>query len=234
MAAQATVALEKAKKLEPDKASIREALGIAYFRIQRWKEAEAEFRAVLELSPTDDYAHYALGRALEKQGRDAEANGHYKLASSLSPIERALRRADHGARRARPRTRPASYIRRSPVTRWISSSEVTPASAEADPVLAQGDHPAARPRRRRSPRSSASIRLPDLAADRHHLVERDAAAVAGVRALGAAARRGRAWRRRRSSTPSSPSAIVSACVGHVRPRGSGRRAGARAAARRCS
>jgi Flp pilus assembly protein TadD len=89
MAAQATVALEKAKKLEPDKASIREALGIAYFRIQRWKEAEAEFRAVLELSPTDDYAHYALGRALEKQGRDAEANGHYKLAKSLRPSSEA-------------------------------------------------------------------------------------------------------------------------------------------------
>ena len=85
MAAQATVALEKAKKLEPDKASIREALGIAYFRIQRWQEAEAEFRAVLDLSPADDYAHYALGRTLEKQGRHAEANGHYKLASSLSP-----------------------------------------------------------------------------------------------------------------------------------------------------
>jgi Flp pilus assembly protein TadD len=85
MSAQATVALEKAKRLEPDKASIREALGIAYFRIQRWQEAEAEFRAVLELSPTDDYAHYALGRSLEKQGRDAEANGHYKLASSMSP-----------------------------------------------------------------------------------------------------------------------------------------------------
>jgi Flp pilus assembly protein TadD len=84
-AAQATVPLEKAKRLEPDKASIREALGIAYFRIHRWKEAEAEFRAVLELSPTDDYAHYALGRSLEKQGRDAEANGHYKLASSLRP-----------------------------------------------------------------------------------------------------------------------------------------------------
>jgi Flp pilus assembly protein TadD len=85
MPAQATVALEKAKKLEPHKASIREALGIAYFRIQRWQEAEAEFRTVLEISPTDDYAHYALGRSLEKQGRDAEANGHYKLASSLSP-----------------------------------------------------------------------------------------------------------------------------------------------------
>jgi Flp pilus assembly protein TadD len=85
MPAQATVALEKAKKREPDKASIREALGIAYFRIRRWDEAEAEFRALLELSPTNDYAHYALGRVLEKQGRVQEANGHYKLANSLSP-----------------------------------------------------------------------------------------------------------------------------------------------------
>jgi Flp pilus assembly protein TadD len=84
-AAQATVALEKAKKREPGKASIREALGIAYFRIQRWEEAEREFRAMLEISPADDYAHYALGRALEKLGREAEANGHYKLASSLRP-----------------------------------------------------------------------------------------------------------------------------------------------------
>jgi Flp pilus assembly protein TadD len=85
MTAQATVPLERAKRLEPDKASIREALGIAYFRLRRWNEAEAEFRAVLEMSPTDDYAHYALGRTLEHQGRAAEANGHYKLASSMVP-----------------------------------------------------------------------------------------------------------------------------------------------------
>jgi Flp pilus assembly protein TadD len=84
-AAQATVALEKAKRREPHKASIREALGIAYFRIQRYDEAEREFRAMLELSPADDYAHYALGRCLEKRGREHEANGHYKLASSLRP-----------------------------------------------------------------------------------------------------------------------------------------------------
>jgi Flp pilus assembly protein TadD len=84
-AAQATVALEKAKRREPEKASIREALGIAYFRIQRWEEAEAEFRAMLDLAPTDDYAHYALGRCLEKQGKAHEANGHYKLANSLRP-----------------------------------------------------------------------------------------------------------------------------------------------------
>jgi Flp pilus assembly protein TadD len=86
MAAQATVPLERARKLEPAKASIREALGIAYFRLARWQDAEREFRTIVEeLAPTDDYAHYALGRALERQGRTAEANGHYKLASSMDP-----------------------------------------------------------------------------------------------------------------------------------------------------
>ena len=84
-AAQATVALEKAKRREPEKASIREALGITYLRIQRYEEAEQEFRAMLDISPTDHYAHYGLGRALEKQGKQLEANGHYKLASSLRP-----------------------------------------------------------------------------------------------------------------------------------------------------
>ena len=84
-AAQATVPLEKAKRREPNKASIREALGIAYFRLGRYAEAEAEVRAALEISPVDDYAHYALGRCLEKLGRTSEANGHYKLARSLKP-----------------------------------------------------------------------------------------------------------------------------------------------------
>jgi Flp pilus assembly protein TadD len=85
MAAQATVALEKAKRREPAKASIREALGIAYFRIRRFAEAEQEFREVLELSPVNDYAHFALGRCLEKRGLFGEARGHYKLACFLRP-----------------------------------------------------------------------------------------------------------------------------------------------------
>jgi Flp pilus assembly protein TadD len=84
-AAQATVALEKAKRREPEKASIREALGIAYFRIRRWTEAETEFRKLVELSPADDYAHYALARALERQGRSAEAGRHYSLARAMQP-----------------------------------------------------------------------------------------------------------------------------------------------------
>ena len=92
MAAQATVALEKAKEREPEKASIREALGIAYFRIRRWDAAEAEFRKLLDLSPVNDYAHYALGRTLEKQGRAREANVHYKLAARSRPARRSTGR----------------------------------------------------------------------------------------------------------------------------------------------
>jgi Flp pilus assembly protein TadD len=85
MAAQATVPLEKAKRREPNKASIREALGIAYFRLSRWQEAEAEFRMLVELAPADHYAHWALGRSLERLGRRDEANRHYKLARFLRP-----------------------------------------------------------------------------------------------------------------------------------------------------
>ena len=91
--AQATVALEKAKRREPAKASIREALGIAYFRIRRFAEAEDEFRAVLDLAPVDHYAHFALGRCLEKQGRPDEAVGHYRLATFFRPQSRDYRRA---------------------------------------------------------------------------------------------------------------------------------------------
>ena len=85
MAAQATVPLEKAKKREPRSRSIREALGIAYFRIGRWSEAEAEFRTLVELSPADEWAHYALARALVNQGRRKEATPDLKLARWLRP-----------------------------------------------------------------------------------------------------------------------------------------------------
>ena len=91
--AQATVALEKAKRREPAKASIREALGIAYFRIHRFAEAEREFREILELAPVDHYAHFALGRCLEKQGKPKEAAGHYRLASFFRPQSSDYRKA---------------------------------------------------------------------------------------------------------------------------------------------
>lgn len=83
--AQACVRLEKARRLAPDRCSIREALGRAYFASGRFTEAEAEFRAVIARAPSDDYAHYCLSRALRRLGRTAEARAHLKLARALRP-----------------------------------------------------------------------------------------------------------------------------------------------------
>ena len=49
--AAATVPLERARDLEPDKTSIREALGRAYFRSGRFEQAREEFAAVVEQAP---------------------------------------------------------------------------------------------------------------------------------------------------------------------------------------
>ena len=85
MAAQATVSLEKAKRREPDKASIREALGVAYLRLRRYQEAAAEFEHILAAAPANDYAHYCLGRCLDRMGNRRIALGHYKMAMWLRP-----------------------------------------------------------------------------------------------------------------------------------------------------
>ena len=102
MAAQATVPLERAKRLEPAKASIREALGIAYFRLGRWQDAEGEFRTIVEeLAPTDDYAHYALGRALERQGRDRRGERALQARKLDGPGVGAVRVTHPRSRRRR-------------------------------------------------------------------------------------------------------------------------------------
>jgi Flp pilus assembly protein TadD len=81
----AAIPLEKASRYEPDKTSIREALGRAYFRAGRYAQASEEFKAVVERAPVNDFAHFCLGRALEKTGRRDEAKRHLALACNLRP-----------------------------------------------------------------------------------------------------------------------------------------------------
>jgi Flp pilus assembly protein TadD len=83
--AQATVSLEKAKRREPDKASIREALGRALFHAQRYEGAAEEFQAVAANTPTNDYALFCLGRSMQLLGRHREACQPLALACSLRP-----------------------------------------------------------------------------------------------------------------------------------------------------
>jgi Flp pilus assembly protein TadD len=83
--AAAAVSLARARDLEPDKASIREALGRALFRSQRYREAADEFGAVASGAPTNDYAHFCLGRALQQLGRHDEACRPLAIAACLRP-----------------------------------------------------------------------------------------------------------------------------------------------------
>jgi len=82
---QAVVPLTRARDLEPDKTSIREALGRALFGAQRYEEAAAEFQAVVDRAPTDDFALFCLGRSLQLLGRHAEARRPLALAACLQP-----------------------------------------------------------------------------------------------------------------------------------------------------
>ena len=52
---------------------------------RRYREAAAEFEAVVEHAPTNDYALFCLGRSLQLQGRHAEARKPLALASCLRP-----------------------------------------------------------------------------------------------------------------------------------------------------
>ncbi len=87
----AAIPLEKAREFEPDKTSIREALGRAYFRSRRFDEARSEFERVVDLAPTNDYALFCLGRSLQELGRHREARKPLALAACLRPERRDYR-----------------------------------------------------------------------------------------------------------------------------------------------
>ena len=93
---QAAMMLGRAKLLEPDKTSIREALGRALFLSGHMTRARREFAKAVALNPSDDYGHFALAMACERTGQRARGLGHAKLALALQPgvpdYERILER----------------------------------------------------------------------------------------------------------------------------------------------
>jgi len=83
----AAVALERARDLEPEQGSIREALGRAYFRCGRFPAARSEFERAVAIDPVNDYAHFGLGLCLARSGDSAGARRHLKLAVAMRPRE---------------------------------------------------------------------------------------------------------------------------------------------------
>jgi Flp pilus assembly protein TadD len=97
---QAAIPLSRARDLDPDKTSIREALGRALFRSQRYAEAADEFQAIVDHAPTNDYALFCLGRALQLMGRHQEARRPLAQAAGLRPERRDYREYRDRARQA--------------------------------------------------------------------------------------------------------------------------------------
>ena len=94
-------ALRDAIRARPDYGPARNKLGLALEAMNRPIEAAAEFEAIVEHAPTNDYALFCLGRSLQQLGRHAEARHPLALAANLQPqradykkyLEQAHRRA---------------------------------------------------------------------------------------------------------------------------------------------
>jgi Flp pilus assembly protein TadD len=82
---QAVMLLDRAKLVEPEKGSIREALGRALYMTGRWARARREFAKAVAIDPVNDYAHFALGLTCARTGQRNRAIAHLKLAVAMSP-----------------------------------------------------------------------------------------------------------------------------------------------------
>ncbi|HXJ67068.1 MAG TPA: tetratricopeptide repeat protein [Actinomycetota bacterium] len=93
---QAAMLLSRARIIEPDKGSIREALGRALYMSGRTAWARREFAKAVAIDPVNDYAHFGLALACERTGQRTRAIAHLKLAIAMRPgvthYERALAR----------------------------------------------------------------------------------------------------------------------------------------------
>ena len=69
-----------------------------------YEEAAAEFAAVIERAPTNDFALFCLGRSLQLLGRHAEARKPLALAACLQPDRRDYRLYRDRARAAAARS----------------------------------------------------------------------------------------------------------------------------------
>src|SRR5687768_6245035 len=90
---QAAMLLGEAKLIEPEKGSIREALGRALYLSGRAPRARREFAKAVQLDPVNDYAHFGLALSCARTGQRTRAIAHLKLAIAMRPAAEEYRAA---------------------------------------------------------------------------------------------------------------------------------------------
>ncbi|MFI6878799.1 tetratricopeptide repeat protein [Streptomyces sp. NPDC050400] len=68
----------------PEQTGPRLLLARSYYHSAQLRRAETELRSIVERDPVEHYARLMLGRTLERQGRDAEAAPHLRMAAAFA------------------------------------------------------------------------------------------------------------------------------------------------------
>ena len=89
----ASLLLEKALEYEPEKGSIREALGICYYNMGFYSSSKGHFDKAIEIDAVNDFAHYGMGLCLIKERKINRALGYLKIASFMKPGSEVYRKA---------------------------------------------------------------------------------------------------------------------------------------------
>lgn len=82
--AEALSLIEPALADDPGNRGLLTLRAWAYMIRAQLGRAEDDFRALVDLDPTDSWALHGLGRVLERQSRHAEALGPLRLAAVMS------------------------------------------------------------------------------------------------------------------------------------------------------
>lgn len=82
---------------EPENKSVRLLLARAYYHSAQLRRAEEQLRWLIDRDPADHYAHFVLGRTLERLGKPGQALPHLRMAVAMRPLvdyADALRRVE--------------------------------------------------------------------------------------------------------------------------------------------
>lgn len=76
--------IEPALAEDPTNVGLRTLRAWAFLQRAQLEKAADELRSLVEENPSDAWAQHALGRALERQSKYAEALPHLRLAAAMS------------------------------------------------------------------------------------------------------------------------------------------------------
>ncbi|EFL31414.1 conserved hypothetical protein [Streptomyces viridochromogenes DSM 40736] len=85
--------LDEVVASHPENTAARLLRARAFFAAAQLRPAELEFSIVLEREPDNAFAHFALARTYERQGRPEQAQRHFRLAAALDPNPEFLKAA---------------------------------------------------------------------------------------------------------------------------------------------